>query len=231
MLGRNKELLSKLDELGHARSDVVKQPEGEDPLDEKRSDVTLLLLRRFANLAQNEAVEAGSIVGGASAIDRHENDPRKNEDGNKDPEHHLEILDKHVCIETILLEDSVSWSLEPNGKPAKERLRERLDLLFGGDEVSTGRVDALEARTGKEEDGEKDSKDNGVKHDRRNNGRGGCAGVIGFLGGSLLNEQGSHDQLRRPRDKVERRHVEGRGDDVESGRRAKVRRNSTIKSV
>ena len=46
----------------------------------------------------------------------------------------------------------------------------------------------------------------------------------------MLNEQSGHEQLGRTRDKVERGHVEGGGDEVESGRGAKVREGVRFKS-
>lgn len=147
MLRTGNEVLPKLDKLNDVLANLPADPESNDPLHEEWSNVSPLLDGHSAYLTECELLEPSLSCTRSSGVNRQEEDPREDEDWAEDPDHHLEVVNEHVGIKTVRLDDCGRWTLEEGDDPAKETVRKRLNALFFGTEVGFGSVDLLGAQS------------------------------------------------------------------------------------
>jgi len=66
-------------------------------------------LARSTNVSEREPVESGlSSDGGSSGVDREEDEPRDDPDGEEDLDHHAKVSKEDVGVGSVLVED-VLW--------------------------------------------------------------------------------------------------------------------------
>lgn len=66
-----------------------------------------------------EHLEAGLATCSSGSVDGQQDDPGDDEDGSQDHDHHLNVGNEHVCVESVGLDDVGGGSLDKGHDPAK----------------------------------------------------------------------------------------------------------------